>query len=158
MEVGSRRQEVKKLTEYEALEEEIDPAHDDHLRDHHDHLRLHTRHHAVHRVGVREGVRRCARGRVSFRRAILEVRALGERMREVLRDRLVVGRGKGGVRRRRAKDLGADEGTSALRSACVREHAASDGAEDVLFPNGVSWEFLRGRLEQKDDVVPQNAH
>ena len=45
-----------------------------------------------------------------------------------------------------------------LRGACVREHAEADGAGDVLFPDGVSGEFLGCGLKQKDDVVPQYAH
>lgn len=109
------------LTEDEALEEEVDPAHDDHLRDHHHHLRLHPGHHAFHSVRVCQGVGRCARGRVALRRAIFEVGAVRERLRKILGDRLVVRGWQWGVRRRGAEDLGADEGTSKSRVAPLRE-------------------------------------
>ena len=99
-----------RLTEHETLEEEVDPAHDDHLGDHHHHLRLHLAHHTVHSCGVGERVRGCALLRVAFGRAVFEVGAIRERLREVLRDRFVVGGRERRVRGRRPEDLGAREG------------------------------------------------
>ena len=51
----------EKRTEDKPREEEIDPAHDKHLRDHGDELVLHTPHHALHHGWVSEGAhrRRC---------------------------------------------------------------------------------------------------
>ena len=48
---------VAVLTQHEALEEEIYPAHHDHLWDHHDHLGFHTSHHTIHSSWVRQGIR-----------------------------------------------------------------------------------------------------
>lgn len=50
------------LTENETIEEKVDPAHDDHLGDHHHHLRLHACHHRVHLGGVRKRIGRCGGG------------------------------------------------------------------------------------------------
>ena len=60
------------LTKHESLEEEIDPAHNDHLRHHHNHLGLHSRHHAIHSVWICQRVWRC-RNCVAFWRTVLEV-------------------------------------------------------------------------------------
>src|SRR5258708_38936022 len=45
-------------TKDESGEEEIDPAHDEHLRDHGNKLVLHARHHSLHHSWVSEGVHR----------------------------------------------------------------------------------------------------
>ena len=52
------RKEWGKRTENESGEEEIDPAHDKHLRDHGDELVLHAPHHALHHGRVSEGTHR----------------------------------------------------------------------------------------------------
>jgi hypothetical protein len=72
-------------TEDKALEEEIDPAHDDHLRDHHYHLRLHTSHHAVHGCRVGHGVRGRRRS-VTFRWTVFEILSSLVCFRKVVRD------------------------------------------------------------------------
>ena len=79
-----------RLTQHEALEEKVDPTHNNHLRDHHDHLCLHSRHHAVHSSGVSQRVR--WRSRRLFA-AVLEISARLERVGEVLGDGVVVIRG-----------------------------------------------------------------
>jgi hypothetical protein len=102
-------------TEHEALEEKVDPAHYDHLRDHHHHLRLHARHHAVHLRGVGERVgRRLRTARlVGLRGPVFEVGTVGEGLVEVLGDGAVERGGKGGRMRGCAENVRAGEGASA---------------------------------------------
>ena len=103
-------------TQDKSLEEEVDPAHDDHLRDHHHHLRLHTGHHPIHSGGVGERVGRRAGRRVAFWGTVLQVGAVGESLGEVLGDRLVVCRRKRRVCRGCTQDLRSYKGSSARRS------------------------------------------
>ena len=66
------------------------------------------------------------------------------------------------MRRRCTEDLRTRQGASGRRRAGeddMREHAGAErGIGDLLFPDGVSWEFLGGGLEEQHHVVPQNAH
>lgn len=73
-------------TEDEALKEEIDPSHDDHLGNHHHHLGLHTGHHAVHGSWVGHGIWRSRRCIARFRRSIFEVSTCLEGVREMVRN------------------------------------------------------------------------
>ncbi len=61
-------------TQNKALEEKVDPTHDDHLRDHHDHLILHATHHTLHRSWVRE---HASRGRSNFVAILVDFNLLG---------------------------------------------------------------------------------
>ena len=100
-------------TQHETLEKEINPSHDNHLRNHHNHLRLHTRHHTIHRSRVCHGVWRSSRCtvRTGFGRTIFEIGACFECVREVVGygevERGWSGRVGGGC----SEDLRADEGT-----------------------------------------------
>jgi hypothetical protein len=97
-------------TQDEALEEEIDPAHNDHLGDHHHHLRLHTSHHTVHGCRVGHRVRRC-RGVVTFRWAIFEVLSGLVSFRKVARDGLIECRGYRRIRRGSPENLRTRQGS-----------------------------------------------
>lgn len=68
-------------TEDKALEEEINPAHDDHLGHHHHHLRFHPRHHPVH--GGRVHRVRWGWGCVALGRAIFKVDPCFKRLGEM---------------------------------------------------------------------------
>ena len=63
------------------------------------------------------------------------------------------------MRRRCAEYLGTRQGTSGRGEDDMREHAGAErGIGDLLFPDGVSWEFLGRGLKEQHHVVPQNAH
>lgn len=86
------QKEVGKRTEDEAREEEIDPAHDEHLWDHGDKLVLHSPHHALHHGRVTEGAHRGWCNPITvfvplngFRRVDFEIITLRKGMCEVVR-------------------------------------------------------------------------
>jgi len=93
-------------TQQKSLEEEINPPHYYHLRDHHNHLCLHTSHHAIHGTRVGKWVKWCATI-APLGRPIFEIGTCFKSFAEILRYWHVKRWGKGWVRRRSAEDLGA---------------------------------------------------
>ena len=102
-------------TEYETLEEEVDPSHDNHLWHHHHHLLFHAIHHGVHGARVGEGIQRilgsCA-GSVGGRRAVFKEKPGSKALLKVRGDGTVVRRWDGGASGRLAEGLRPEHGTS----------------------------------------------
>ena len=84
------------LTQYETLEEEVYPPHNNHLGDHHHHLGLHAGHHPIHGRRIAKWIRGGCRS-ICFWWAILEVSAVCKRLVQILRYCLVERVRNGGI-------------------------------------------------------------